>query len=60
MKNKNKAAIAVEGILTEYSVNGGSSRLVADRIVDTVLKIMRNRKVKVLKPWEAFAMKDLK
>lgn len=58
MNNKNKAAIAVEGLINEYSVHGGSSRILADNIVDTVNKIMRNRKpkAKIPKPWEAFSV----
>lgn len=56
MNNKNKAAIAVEGLINEYAVHGGSSRVLADNIVDTVNKIMRNRKpkTKIPKPWETF------
>lgn len=54
--------ISVEGMINDYSVNGGSSRLLADKIVDHVLNVLAGKKemtVDDLQPWRAFAIKEV-
>lgn len=60
-KKKRDIEVAIEGLITGFSLKCNtedaiSSRVLADEIVDVVLKMLYNEKVEVKKPWQYFAV----